>query len=112
MYKYEFVTYKGQTHNMIILYDSPAVILDGTEINILIYTACGLALFILFIVLSINSISRRFRKPIKELDAAMNGFSIGNHSDISLDHMGVREIKNVIDTFNNMVNQLRESGAK
>jgi len=110
LYKHEFLTAKGQTYNMIIKYDSPAVLLDNSEINILIYTACGLALvFILFIILSVNSTSKRFKKPIKQLDEAMSRFYKGNYGDINLDHRGIREIKNVIDTFNIMVQKLKDS---
>ncbi len=110
LYKYEFLTAKEQTYNMIIKYNSPAVLLDNSEINILIYSVCGLAfVFILFIVLSINSTSKRFKKPIKQLDEAMSRFYKGNYDDINLDHRGIREIKNVIDTFNIMVQKLKES---
>ncbi len=110
MYKYEFITSKGQTYNMLIKYGSPAVLLDDNEIDILIYTAGGLvAIFILFIILSINSVSRKFKKPIKQLDEAMEGFSNGNYSDINLNHRGVREIATVINTFNDMVKKLQES---
>jgi signal transduction histidine kinase len=112
-YKHEFVSGMGNAFTMLILYDEPAVILDDKEIDIVIGVGAGLVfIFLLFIVLSINSVSKRVRKPLKQLDAAMTDFTEGRYNDMHLDHRGVRELKNIMDTFNDMISKLEESEAE
>jgi signal transduction histidine kinase len=113
VYKHEFVSVKGNEFTMLILYDEPAVILDDKEMDILIGIGAGLVfLFLLFIVLSINSVSKRVRKPLKQLDAAMTNYAEGRYTDMLLDHRGIRELKNIMDTFNAMISKIEESEAE
>ncbi len=108
-FKYEFETIVGEKHILLFHYEEKVkVVSTGFEASITAGLWLSIVAYVVFMVWSIRSLSKKIKEPLEILDNAMFEFSEGNYDNI-LEYKAVNELSSIMNTFNQMVDKLNTS---